>query len=343
MIDTVTLGFPNYTLSDDVLREFIKMTTLYPELPVLRPDSRVGLRKEKTKYNARFPVTDKYKVQVTYYPSDKFGNSKPYLLLEFSIPMIVRGTNVFMVDDIIQAAFNVNKKINDALIGFPTIDILMGNVVRIDFCFNHYVGALVPQYLDILSKLPYSHREPTKYERATVSYKSKSHSTSFYDKQRESRSPLAHGVLRQEQRINRHDKLRELVEKETGIDSAILRDFCDPSFVQKILEKDLKELQVDQESIHRYNDAQDRLIQVYGSTRGDRLFGFLHHNQGLTNKEIMERRQISRETVSGNFLLIKRAGVSRALSDSVVDLPPLSINFPLAMRRESLIRSDSST
>ena len=72
-------------------------------------------------------------------------------------------------------------------------------LTRLDICYNHHVGALLPNYLSALAILDYPRRKTTHtYRNESVIYQNTQANTKFYDKRAESKNPAASGILRQE-------------------------------------------------------------------------------------------------------------------------------------------------
>ena len=82
--------------------------------------------------------------------------------------------------------------------GIPKVNLWFGILARLDVCYNHKVGELVPYYIDALQSLEYSRRKTGPWTTEGVQYKNKQMSTKFYDKEKESGNSEAYGILRQE-------------------------------------------------------------------------------------------------------------------------------------------------
>jgi hypothetical protein len=329
MIDTICVAYP-IELSSVDLKKFYKHETTFPVVDLnmwnTNKENRSFQdveRQRKVSHTAVFSTEDHSKsVQVTYYPENKSGFAEPKLLVEFSLPTLILGTNARMIYDVSQAVEQANEILR-SIQNLPALDLSKGDLTRVDLCFNHQVGGFVQDYIHILSRLSYAHREPTRYKDSNVMFTSKERSTSFYDKQLDMKGDtIAAGILRQEQRLNNHGLIKEI----TGKGIPTIMDFDAPR-IKQCLDMDLVALKLNDEKVCSYDDAYKQLKALHGSTVADRLYSFLIRSQGRSTEEMAETDSKSIRSMNRNFSKIAAAGVSRALAENMKPLPKLEIDF----------------
>jgi hypothetical protein len=106
-------------------------------------------------------------IRYEYYPFALAG--KPFVRIILSLPNVVFGNNYQMIFDIESAVEIANQSL-PVVRGIPHIDLWKGEIVRLDVCYNHHVGHLVPYFVRALQSLEYERRETLPYSSEGVSY-----------------------------------------------------------------------------------------------------------------------------------------------------------------------------
>ena len=75
-------------------------------------------------------------------------------------------------------------------------------------------------------------------------------------------------------------------------------------------------------------NAAQALTEKYGPIRGPRLFGVLIMYQQFGPDQIADILGITEATVTRILADVRKAGMSTALTDTEIDLPPLTITLP---------------
>ena len=301
-------------------------------------------------------------IKVLYYPNENRPGLSPYYLLEFSVPKLIYGTNARLIyNDLGGAMQKLNELIN-TLPGLPEVDVTKGIIHRIDLCYDHVVGNCVGDYLLVLRDLDYSHREPTiSYTAADaystkgtgVSFRSNTHSTTFYDKQAEMLKhsdtrflPKAVGILRQEQRINSKRSISKLLKLRAGEQPTLL-DFTEKAIV-RLLNDDLTMLGLTHQNPTRFDTALETLTQCYGTRKADTLYSFLIRYQKTNRDKLIELYRTIKQSgkdkgqkaktesvnkkLEGYIRDIWQANVSMCLDNNMQTLNPLEINLEASNR-----------
>ena len=309
MIDTIKLGY-KIELSNDQLYELFENRSRHPKYDYL-----------KLKYSLRIKLPEGNTCQLTYHPFNMMREPDPLLLIEFSIPRFVHGTNLFPVYDYAQMVDISNELL--AYIDFlPRLDVREGAVYRIDLVYNHQVGEYLTFFKKAFPLLHYPHRKTKPYLDQGTLFFSKYDSAMFYDKELKSKDPRAHGVWRHERRLAQFGILKEI----TGMDCPRLIDFT-PDLVAKLLTEDLERLKLVDQKICGIDYAMKLLTDKWGTKKADMLHGFLMRNQGLDRKDVYKNYKGKTRTVDRRFDDIHDAGVSIAIDENKTTLPPLTIDF----------------
>lgn len=134
-------------------------------------------------YTLEVRLTNSAPIKYAYYPYALGGT--PLLKIEFSLPHVLYGNNSIMIYDI-QRAVNAASALLPVIPGIPHLDLWAGRLYRLDVCYNHQVGNLVPYYNNAIGHLRYPRREsPTVYGNNGVQFKNKRASFKVYDKMEE--------------------------------------------------------------------------------------------------------------------------------------------------------------
>ena len=261
-----------------------------------------------------------------HYPPHPPRFPLPFLSIQASLPAVLFGNNVEQIaaeSEIDEAIHEVNNFIA-AVPWLPDLDFGAGCLRRLDAVYNHHVGPLVSDYIQALFRLDYPYRKTQPYPYEGVQFKSGTISTSFYDKAKESLSAAASGILRQETKLLH----RYYIERKTSLDYPTLRDITLPMLC-KILQQDLDMLHLNACTVMDKSTAQQLLIDRYGYMRGNTLFGHLIARQSMSREQI-RLQGASARTIQHYEKQITDAGVSLALGNDRLALPPLEIRIPYA-------------
>ena len=164
-----------------------------------------------------------------------------------------------------------------------------------------------------------------------VQFKNGQRATKFYDKEKERLAKkdnkgavAARGILRQEITL-RKKALRAIL----GLKTPTLRDISIDLLVD-ILENDLKELGLHENSIGTRNTAPEKLCAEYGPLAGIYYTGVLILRIEMPTKDfICLITQKHPKTIDRQLMKILKAGVPLTLTDADEPLPPLTIDRAL--------------
>jgi hypothetical protein len=255
------------------------------------------------------------------------------LQYELSLPKFVWGNNVYLIKNETQleeAISNANRFICSKG-PVPDIDLGIGKLTRIDVAYDHQVGEYVNSYIRAFHNLEYPRRDTKPYRNQGVQYKSGRISTKFYDKEKESKNQIAHGILRQETTIRSSGYISE----QLGMNPPRLSDMgLDVSY--KILIADLERLGLYNNPIGGRDFVQEILVKKYGFTKGTNLYGYWMSRLTKTKEQLVEEN-ISERTIQRRDKEIRDAGVPLTTTESIIPLPPLIIE------RQKMAQSRSDT
>lgn len=324
MLDTVRLGF-------QVLLPAKFLDTCF-RVKIRTPLDAPFTGEERCVYHRKFLTDDGKSFYLVYYPQNRKGEPDPLVLLEFSLPRIVNGTNIFMVEDLNEALDVTNRTVNSVL-DMKEIDLHEGVVYRADLVYNHQVGEDLPFYLKAFANLSYPHHTTIGYETGVL-YKADMGSTKFYGKEWECKDPRAHGFWRQERTLRNAQVIREA----TGKRYPTLLDFT-PPLIEKLLTEDFERLNVKEQLICDEVAALQLLSDKYDAKKADRLLGFMVRIQGLTKDQVKGTYGKTLRTVNRNLKEIADAGVSMALIENKRTLPKLVVKFGTEMSQNPSVTS----
>lgn len=271
------------------------------------------------------PTSNGAEVTYTYYPYVLHG--LPLLKIEFSLPHLLYGNNISLVVDL-KAGVDEANKLLPHVPGIPAFDIWEGELYRIDFCYNHQVGDLVPWYTTALQHLEMSRRRTSPYTSEGVQYSNKQVATKFYNKEKKPENPLAHGILRQETTLR-----KAAVKRLTGQKHPTLKDITNEMPFDK-LEGDLKVLGLDNRSIGSYDITLKLLCDNYGPDAGLYYFGLLAAKVEFPSRDIVASDSgLHPKSFSRRLKKIKEVGVPLTLTKANNPLPPLIIDRKMVISR----------
>jgi hypothetical protein len=212
---------------------------------------------------------------------------------------------------------------NEVLAGIPvlpSINLWNGVLNRLDVCYNHQVGDLVSYLIKSLQQLEKPHRKTKPYTSEGVEYFSKLVSTKFYNKEKESGDPKAHGILRQEIELK-----SKAIKKLTGNKKPTLRDIT-KDLLYDTLENELQQLGLLGCSIGTRETTLKLLCEEYGRNEGIYYFGLLKAKTSYPSKETLATDiKLHSSTLGSKLRKIVKAGVPLALAETYEPLPPLVI------------------
>jgi transcriptional regulator with XRE-family HTH domain len=266
--------------------------------------------------------TDPLPLRATYRPEARSGEHE--LLIEFSLPKLVIGNNWEMVWDLPAALHRLDSILPEcpALPPLPpSAEIALS---RLDICYNHEVGDLLPHYIEALFRLDHARRTVARFNTETVEFRAKSVKTKFYDKHAESQGQAPQGLLRQEITLHRSAAIKRALRTSERV---FLGSLTIPR-LKEVLDRNLDTLTLSDRCLLTPDLSCQILTDHYGSNRGLRLFGVLTAFQTLGRQELADRLGITRASVSRLLRDIKKAGLSLTQTRQEAPLPPLTIEIP---------------
>jgi hypothetical protein len=308
-IDTIKLGFPIDTFPGRL------DGWNYSYFP-----SKDGRSWEKSFKTIQMP--SRYKLSVIFYAQNVTATVKePSLSIEFSFPKVLNGNNIFPILDFDETLELISRELL-LVPPVPLINLSKGLIQRIDIFKNHQVDSLVPYYVDAISHLNYPQRDTIYYQNTEVLFKADCGSSKYYDKQHECKLHQAYGILRQE--VTFRDRGR--LEKMTGLHLPTIQLFTQECN-KLILNNDLNKLYLDQNVIANREFAHEIFVKRYGGKEGEYLMNLLIDRQTLSKKQVMEKYGYKdRSTINKAEKQITKAGISMALTNRKLPLPPLGID-----------------
>lgn len=297
----------------------------------LAPDpSQLALWDRQIKYTADGRTHERYtcnlkltlaqiSVRCTYFPLDY--ECKPLTSIELSLPMAEYGNNYCMIDDLDKVIAHAN-----ALLALdrrlPQVDIAQGVLIRLDPCFNHQVGPLVPDYINAIGQLQYPHRRTKHHRNEGAEFRSKHVTTKFYDKEHETGSKQAAGILRQETSLLEPKRIAKLL----GVKNPTLRDVT-PERIAMILTLDLAGLKILGRPIADRHTALAAFIEKHGPYAGVYYFGFLDVKPTKSKRQLAAQFKLHPRSLDRRIKAIVDAGIAPTLTETAEPLPPLEIKL----------------
>jgi len=307
MIDTVRVKFPLAPTAEQ-LRSWEKQT-------------RTKATGETTyRYILNLKLTDDaISVRCTHFPFDYHGN--PMTTVELSLPKATYGNNFMMLHSLDEPIERVNGLLSgvDAL---PSLNLAQGILLRIDPCYNHLVGPLVPDYINAIGRLEYPHRRTKHHKDEGAEFRAKHTTTKFYDKMRECGDRNASGVLRQETSYLNPKRIAKLIGKRRPT----LLDIT-PECVVQLLRDDLARLRLDGTIIADRDTALARLCAEYGPRAGVYYWGLLKAKNDTSRRQLHSRTTLHARSMDRTLKRIADAGLALTFTDTNEPLPPLVINL----------------
>ncbi len=252
-------------------------------------------------------------ISCVYRPISYTG--EPLLSIEFSLPKLLFGSNLFMCNEI-ENSLNLACQIISDTVNIPGINYKRGILERIDPFWNFQLGEEVYWYVQTLQKLSYPHRRTKSYE-GGVTYESRMVTTKFYDKERQMRNNIAHGILRMESTLR-----LKAIKKLFSMSKPCLNDIT-RTLLFSVLVKDLIRLNIYGVSFANKDSALTTLILNYGERGGLNRYGYLCagidklKNQGFPI-------QIPQRTINRRKADINKSKIAPVLSEKTIPLKPLS-------------------
>ena len=241
------------------------------------------------------------------------------LKIEFSLPHVIYGSNIQMIDNITELIDVASSKL-PTITGVPNVDLWNGALYRLDVCYNHQVGELVPYYVDALQPLEFSHRKTKPYTSQGVQYQSKSVTSKFYNKEKESSNSAAWGILRQETTLRR-EKIKKMTDKK----NPTLHDLT-PDLLFQALEDDLNTLDLLGRSIGTADTTLSQLCKSEGELAGIFYYGLLHADVSLTKDRLNSATMSHPRSLNRRLKKIVDAGMPLTITKHIEPLPPLVID-----------------
>jgi hypothetical protein len=258
-------------------------------------------------------------IRATYLPVDYQGN--PMLTIELSLPKAVFGNNFTMIRDLPEATATANQLLT-RIPALPPLDLAEGILIRIDACYNHQVGTLVPDYINAIGALEYPHRRTKLHRNEGAEFRSMHTTTKFYDKLREAGHPDAEGILRQESTFLEPKRIAQLIGKE----QPTLADVT-PEWAAEMLRSDLERLKLQDRTIADADTALAVLCKKYGSHAGMMYFGLIKARKTTSKPALSAQTDLPPRSLDRRLKAITDAGIASTLTDAPHPLPPLVIDL----------------
>lgn len=219
--------------------------------------------------------------------------------------------------------------------GFGRVDVSEAKLRRIDFSYDYHVGDKVADYLSAIGSADYPHRDKSIFynrwrfdsdkliEGNGVTFFSEHDSTTFYSKEKQSKSITNHGILRQERILKTEGSIRSV----TGLRSPKL-SMITWDIAKQALSEDLAILSMDKEvaslssvlAAMKKNKKNEKLTSIYGK------YLILKEHRNLGKAELAKLLDVSERTVQRAKDAVEEVGISSAtLADRIDQLPPLTL------------------
>ncbi len=258
-------------------------------------------------------------IRGTYYPYDYHDD--PLLALEFSLPKVIYGNNYTMLGNLDEAIVQVNLLLS-GFEALPPLDISEGVLLRIDPCYNHQVGPLVPDYINAIGHLEFPHRRTKHHKDEGAEFRTKHGTAKFYDKMRECGDRNASGILRQEATYLDPKRIATLIGKR----KPTLQDIS-PRLIAELLRSDLAKLRLDTAIIADRDTALARLSAEYGPRAGLYYWALLKAKNDTSRRQLRARTTLHPRSLDRILERITDAGLALTFNDANEPLPPLEINL----------------
>jgi hypothetical protein len=243
------------------------------------------------------------------------------LQYELSLPKLLWGNNVYLIKSKAQlkeAISNANRLVCSKG-PVENVDLGIGIITRIDVAYDHQVGEYVNSYIRAFHNLDYPRRDTMPYRNQGVQYKSGRITTKFYDKEKQSNNPMAHGILRQETTIRSSCYIGE----QLGMEPPRLRDM-ELDMAHRILITDLERLGLHKNPIGGRDFVQEILTKKYGFTKGTNLLGYWLTRQTKTKEQLIVEG-VKIRTIQQKEKEIRDARIPLTMTESEIPLPPLDL------------------
>lgn len=275
-------------------------------------------------YNLQVYAENGTSITYRYHPYSKLCT--PLLKLEFSLPRLIYGDNLYMIFNIPEATCEANQKL-PSIPGVPDLDLRKGKLHRLDICHNFQVAEFVPYYIDSLQHLEYSRRRTEPYSTRGVQFRNKQTCLKFYDKERSyidknvPVNPEAKGVLRMEATLKK-DKIKKLTDKE----NPNIEDIYIESLTY-YMDLELKKLGLYCRSIGTYDTTLPELCQTFGWKKGVNLYGFMVSMESYpTIDAFLDATGMEKRSCYRYLKNIKDGGYPLTITKNEKPLPPLTID-----------------
>ena len=146
----------------------------------------------------------------------------------------------------------------------------------------------------------------------------------FYDKHRETNGEAPTGLLRHEVTLHCAGKVKWAFGFERPV---TLRDLH-PHMLKQVLEDDLDRLGIRDRPFRTSLNAAQALTDKYGPIAGPRRYGVLTMYQQFGPEQIADMLGITEAAVTRSLADVRKANMSTALTETEIDLPPLTITLP---------------
>jgi len=258
-------------------------------------------------------------VKCKYIPVDSWGN--PNFSAEFSLSKLLYGNNAIGITDLGAAIHQANTILN-GLSFFPQMNLWEMTVRELHLTNDVYVGEDIKYYLEAISKLSMSHRQPTIYYRlSSIYFRSHNKTLVIYDKYDECHLEMARGILRIE------DRMKKVAVENFFHDMEPILANINRKMIYEEIERELERLGVLNKSIATKNTALRLLVDKYQRAKGLKYYAIWRAFNDYPDKNTLASDLgLTVRSVERQLKNITSAGIPLIYTESNKPLPPLMLN-----------------
>jgi len=251
-------------------------------------------------------------------------NSGRLLTMEASLPKLMYGNNLSRVSRPTMALRRLRELVRDLVTG-PIPGLADSECLRVDFCYNFFVGDQLPDYLAAISKLPHSRQRFVYNGARSIEWSSNNgRRIILYDKDLEMQhndriaAPEAKGILRFEVQIR---KKSGFLQRRLNTQYLVTGDVVSAAVAYACLGETVAAIGMDR-TFKPADIARSVLARNFSGSTVNRLLG-LHHRLQTEPLETV-KRSMGRSTFFEGLRQLKRVGLW-PVSMSSVELSPLKL------------------
>jgi hypothetical protein len=254
----------------------------------------------------------------------RIHNNGRLLTIEASLPKLVYGNSLSRVSQPTAALKQLREVARDLVTG-PIPGLADTECLRVDFCYNFFVGDQLPDYLAAISKLPYSRQRFVYNGAHSVEWSSRNgRRIILYDKGLEMQyhdgitAPEANGILRFEIQIR---KKSGFIQRRLHTESLLTGDVVSAAVAYACLSETMVGIGLDRK-FRSPEVARSVLTNNFSGSTVNRLLGL--HQRLKTQPFETVRHSMKRSAFYAGLKQLKDVGLW-PLSASSVELPPLKL------------------